>query len=191
MYDEVKQDSGSYLIAAAAEGLRKIKAELVVGIGGGSSLDTAKAVATLLTNPGTILDYTGLHRVKNRLPPVIAIPTTAGTGSEVSLWSVFTNDDTGLKVAVGSFNLYPTIALCDPELTLDLPPLITAAMRFEKPAPGSKNPVSPLVMPVTMTLILLAPAETDAGLQLDGVAGAGARSLTTWTPYEFDALQNS
>ena len=98
-----------------------------MGIGGGSSLDTAKAVATLLTNPGRILDYTGLHKVKNPLPPVIAIPTTAGTGSEVSLWSVFTNDETGLKVAVGSVYVYPMIALCDPALTLELQPLITAA----------------------------------------------------------------
>ena len=105
VYDEVKQDSGSNLIAEVGEQVRRCKAEVVVGIGGGSSLDTAKAVATLLTNPGTILDYTGLHKVKNRLPPVIAIPTTAGTGSEVSLWSVFTNDDTGLKVAVGSVYL--------------------------------------------------------------------------------------
>ena len=82
VYDAVKQDSGSTLIAEAAEQARRCKAEAVIGIGGGSSLDTAKAVATLLTNPGTILDYTGLHRVKNRLLPLIAIPTTAGTGSE-------------------------------------------------------------------------------------------------------------
>jgi alcohol dehydrogenase class IV len=99
VYEGVKQDSGTKLIAEAAERVRSSKADVVIGLGGGSSLDTAKAVATLLTNPGTILDYTGLHRVKNRLPPVIAIPTTAGTGSEVSLWSVFTNDETGLKVA--------------------------------------------------------------------------------------------
>ena len=52
--------------------------------------------------------------MKNRSLPVIAVPTTAGTGSEVSLWSVFTNDDTGLKVAIGSFHLYPTIALATP-----------------------------------------------------------------------------
>jgi alcohol dehydrogenase class IV len=152
VYDEVKQDSGSNLIAAAAGRLRKIKAELVVGIGGGSSLDTAKAVATLLTNPGTILDYTGLHRVKNRLPPVIAIPTTAGTGSEVSLWSVFTNDDTGLKVAVGSFNLYPTIALCDPELTLDLPPLITAATGMDALAHGIECYTNNSCQPISAAL---------------------------------------
>jgi alcohol dehydrogenase len=127
VYDEVKPDSGSGLIVEATQRLIRSRAGVVVGLGGGSSLDTAKAVAMLATNPGSVLSYTGLHRVKNRSLPVIAVPTTAGTGSEVSLWSVFTNDDTGLKVAIGSFHLYPTIAICDPELTLDLPAALTAA----------------------------------------------------------------
>jgi len=152
VYDEVKQDSGSKLIAEAAERLRRSKAEVVVGIGGGSSLDTAKAVATLLTNPGSILDYTGLHKVKNRLSPVIAIPTTAGTGSEVSLWSVFTNDDTGLKVAVGSIHLYPMIALCDPELTLELPPLITAATGMDALAHGIECYTNNACQPISAAL---------------------------------------
>jgi len=154
VYDEVKPDSGSKLIAEAAEQARRFKAEVVVGIGGGSSLDTAKAVATLLTNPGTILDYTGLHRVKNRLPPLIAIPTTSGTGSEVSLWSVFTNDDTGLKVAVGSIYVYPTIALCDPELTLNLPPTITAATGMDALAHGIECYTNKACQPISAALAL-------------------------------------
>jgi alcohol dehydrogenase class IV len=152
VYDEVKQDSGSKLIAEAAERFRECKAEVVVGIGGGSSLDTAKAVATLLTNPGTIIDYTGLHKVKNRLPPVIAIPTTAGTGSEVSLWSVFTNDDTGQKVAVGSVHIYPKIALCDPELTLKLPPLISAATGMDALAHGIECYTNNACQPISAAL---------------------------------------
>ena len=152
VYEGVKQDSGTKLIAEAAERLRSSKADVVIGLGGGSSLDTAKAVATLLTNPGTILDYTGLHRVKNRLPPVIAIPTTAGTGSEVSLWSVFTNDETGLKVAVGSVYVYPVIALCDPELTLDLPPLMTAATGMDALAHGIECYTSSACQPISAAL---------------------------------------
>ena len=152
VYDEVKQDSGSKLIAEAAESLRKCKAEVVLGIGGGSSLDTAKAVATMLTNPGSILDHTGLHKVKNRLPPLIAIPTTAGTGSEVSLWSVFTNDDTGLKVAVGSVYVYPMIALCDPELTLQLPPLMTAATGMDALAHGIECYTNNACQPISAAL---------------------------------------
>jgi alcohol dehydrogenase class IV len=152
VYDGVKQDSGTKLIAEAAGRLRSSKADVVIGLGGGSSLDTAKAVATLLTNPGTILDYTGLHRVKNRLPPVIAIPTTAGTGSEVSLWSVFTNDETGLKVAVGSVYVYPVIALCDPELTLDLPPLMTAATGMDALAHGIECYTNNACQPISAAL---------------------------------------
>ena len=152
VYEGVKQDSGTKLIAEAAERLRSSKADVVIGLGGGSSLDTAKAVATLLTNPGTILDYTGLHRVKNRLPPVIAIPTTAGTGSEVSLWSVFTNDETGLKVALGSVYVYPVIALCDPELTLDLPPLMTAATGMDALAHGIECYTSNACQPISAAL---------------------------------------
>jgi alcohol dehydrogenase class IV len=152
VYEGVKQDSGTKLIAEAAERLRSSKADVVIGLGGGSSLDTAKAVATLLTNPGTILDYTGLHRVKNRLPPVIAIPTTAGTGSEVSLWSVFTNDETGLKVAVGSVYVYPVIALCDPELTLDLPPLMTAATGMDALAHGIECYTNNACQPISAAL---------------------------------------
>ena len=152
VYEGVKPDSGTKLIAEAAERLRSSKADVVIGLGGGSSLDTAKAVAILLTNPGTILDYTGLHRVKNRLPPVIAIPTTAGTGSEVSLWSVFTNDETGLKVAVGSVYVYPVIALCDPELTLDLPPLMTAATGMDALAHGIECYTNNACQPISAAL---------------------------------------
>lgn len=154
VYDEVKPDSGSMLIADAAEQARRSKTEAIIGIGGGSSLDTAKAVGTLLTNPGTILDYIGLHKVKNRLPPVIAIPTTAGTGSEVSLWSVFTNDETGLKVAVGSVYVYPMTALCDPELTLNLPPMFTAATGMDALAHGIECYTNNACQPISAALAL-------------------------------------
>ena len=127
VFDGVKPDSGSELIAEATAQLRACQADAVVGLGGGSSLDTAKAVAAMATNPGSILDYAGLHRIPNRPLPIVAIPTTAGTGSEVTFWSVFTDDTRRLKVAAGSFLLYPSVALCDPELTVSLPPSLTAA----------------------------------------------------------------
>jgi alcohol dehydrogenase class IV len=125
--DQVKPDSGSELIDRTTKELKASGAETVVGIGGGSSLDTAKAVAALATNPGSCLDYVGLHNVKSRPLPTIAIPTTAGTGSEVTLWSVFTDEGKKLKAAIRSFYLYPSVAICDPELTLNLPPHLTAS----------------------------------------------------------------
>jgi alcohol dehydrogenase class IV len=125
--DGVKPDSGSALIDQAAAELKQARCDVVVGLGGGSSLDTAKAVAALATNPGSALDYVGLDKLRNRPLPTIAIPTTAGTGSEVTLWSVFTDETRAVKVAIGSNLLCPSVALCDPELTLPLPPLLTAA----------------------------------------------------------------
>ena len=125
--DRVKPDSGSRLIDETAAELKQSQADVVVGIGGGSSLDTAKAVAALATNPGSAMEYVGLHKIRNRPLPSIAIPTTAGTGSEVTLWSVFTDEDRAVKVAIGSILIYPSVALCDPELTLGLPAALTAA----------------------------------------------------------------
>ena len=156
VFDGVQADSGSHLIAEAAAQLRQSRSEGVIGIGGGSSLDTAKAVAMLETNPGSVLDYLGLHRVKQRLIPLIAIPTTAGTGSEVSLWSVFTNNDTSLKVAVGSVYLYPAVALCDPELTLDLPPAVTAATGMDALAHGIECYTNKACQPISAALALSA-----------------------------------
>jgi alcohol dehydrogenase len=125
--DRVKPDSGSKLIDGTTDQFKQSGAGVIIGIGGGSSLDTAKAVAALATNPGPCLDYVGVHKVHNRPLPMIAIPTTAGTGSEVTFWSVFTDEGSDLKVAIGSFLIYPAIALCDPELTLNLPASLTAS----------------------------------------------------------------
>ena len=127
IYDGVQADSGSELITEATRQLTETGSDIVVGIGGGSSLDTAKAVAVLAANGGAITDYVGLGKAKKKPLPVIAIPTTAGTGSEVSLWSVFTDDSRALKVAIGGFSIYPVVAICDPELTIPLSPSITAA----------------------------------------------------------------
>ena len=127
IYEGVQADSGSELIAEATRQLTETGSDIVVGIGGGSSLDTAKAVAVLAANGGAITDYVGLGKVKKKPLPVVAIPTTAGTGSEVSFWSVFTDDSKALKVAIGGFSIYPAVALCDPDLTIALPPFITAA----------------------------------------------------------------
>jgi alcohol dehydrogenase class IV len=127
VYDAVTADSGTGLIGEAAARARDFGADSVVGLGGGSSLDSAKAVAAMVTNSGTILDYTGIDKLVNKPVPIIAIPTAAGTGSEVTYWSVFIDDRTQLKVAAGGVLLFPAIALCDPELTLTLPPSATAA----------------------------------------------------------------
>jgi alcohol dehydrogenase class IV len=156
IYDQVTADSGSRLICEAVDRLKSAGADLVVGIGGGSAVDTAKAVAALATNPGSPLDYVGLHKVRNRPLPIIAIPTTAGTGSEVSLWSVFTDDDRKLKVAIGGVPMYPAIALCDPELTMDLPPALTASTGMDALAHAVECYTNKACQPISGALALKA-----------------------------------
>lgn len=99
----------------------------VVAIGGGSSLDCAKGIALMLTNEGDVTDYNGRDKVKSAPCPLIAIPTTSGTGSELTIWSVLSDRATGEKFGIGSPLLCPTIALLDPELTISLPAPMTAA----------------------------------------------------------------
>ncbi len=156
VYERVKPDSGSTLIDETAGELKKSGCDIVVGIGGGSSLDTAKAVAAMATNPGSALDYVGLHKVRNRPLPLVAIPTTAGTGSEVTLWSVFTDESRALKVAIGGVMVYPSVALCDPELTLSLPPALTAATGMDALAHAIECFTNNACQPISASLALKA-----------------------------------
>ena len=156
VYDQVTADSGSDLISEAIDRLKSARANIVVGVGGGSALDTAKAVAALATNPGSPLDYVGLHKVRNRPLPLIAVPTTAGTGSEVSLWSVFTDDTRKLKVAIGGVLLYPAVALCDPDLTMDLPPSLTASTGMDALAHAVECYTNKACQPISAALALAA-----------------------------------
>ena len=150
----VQADSGSGLITEATRQLVETEANVVVGIGGGSSLDTAKAVAVLAANGGSITDYVGVGKIRKKPLPVIAIPTTAGTGSEVSLWSVFTDDSRALKVAIGGVAVYPAVALCDPELTLSLPPLTTAATGMDALTHAIECYTNKACQPISGTLAL-------------------------------------
>jgi alcohol dehydrogenase class IV len=116
---------------AGVEAARAFGAELVVGFGGGSALDAAKAIAALTVNEGDIFDY--LEVIGRSRPlskpalPVIAIPTTAGTGSEVTRNAVLASAAHGVKVSVRSPHMLPRVALVDPQLTYGLPPAVTAA----------------------------------------------------------------
>lgn len=103
--------------------------DLVIGFGGGSVLDTAKIASILATNPGKIEDYLGFDLIKKPGLPKILIPTTAGTGSEITRVSVFSKGNT--KVAVYSDYLFADVAIIDPLLTISLPPHLTASTGFD------------------------------------------------------------
>jgi alcohol dehydrogenase class IV len=116
-------------LAVADEGAavaRKHKCDIVIGIGGGSAMDVAKAIAALATSRSKAADYLGLNKVAGPSLPNIMVPTTAGTGSEVTFTAVFIRPDLKRKEGMNSPYLYPDLALLDPELTLSLPPGPTA-----------------------------------------------------------------
>jgi alcohol dehydrogenase len=104
----------------------KGKCDCIVGIGGGSAMDVAKAVAVLAANNGKAIDYLGLNKVPGPGLPKIMVPTTAGTGSEVTFTAVFVRPELQKKEGINSPYLYPELALLDPILTLSLPPVATA-----------------------------------------------------------------
>lgn len=126
LYDEITPEPSPQLADQGAELARKEKVHLVVGAGGGSSMDVGKAIAVLAKNGGKATDYIGLGLVKKPGLPTIMIPTTAGTGSETTFTAVFTMRETKSKGGINSPFLYPNLALLDPELTLSLPPRPTA-----------------------------------------------------------------
>ncbi len=126
VYDKVEPEPGIELADAGAALARKNKCDIVIGIGGGSAMDVAKAIAVLATNKGSAVDYLGLNKIPEPGLPKIMIPTTAGTGSEVTFTAVFIRKNLKKKEGMNSPYLYPDLALLDPELTLSLPPQPTA-----------------------------------------------------------------
>lgn len=120
------------------ESLDKIKTEFLdnlnnpivdcfIGIGGGSVIDFAKGLATVVVNPGDSVNYKGFPKDLNPSLPIIALPTTAGTGSEVTFNAVFTDTKMGKKLGINTYNNFPTLAILDPLLTVTCPPSVTAS----------------------------------------------------------------
>ena len=126
-FDRVDPEPALELADEGTEAARKGKCDLVVGIGGGSAMDVAKAVAALIPNSGKAQDYLGLNKVPGPGLPTVMVPTTAGTGSEVTFTAVFLRKNLNKKEGMNSPHLYPSLALLDPVLTLTLPPGPTAA----------------------------------------------------------------
>ena len=127
---------------AAYNIMRENRLEGVIGFGGGSSMDTAKAIAMLQTNPLPVNQYAGMHKVPNKSAPLILIATTAGTGSEVSIGSILKDDETHVKLGIQSKNILADIAITDPELTFSMPPALTAYTGMDALTHGIEGYVS-------------------------------------------------
>jgi len=115
------------VVEDTAEVARKGKFDVIIGVGGGSILDVSKMASALVTNPGKTKDYFGREKVPQRGKPTIIVPTTSGTGAEVTKHAIFLDREVNVKKAVASSALLPNVAIVDPMLTVSCPPHVTAA----------------------------------------------------------------
>jgi alcohol dehydrogenase len=125
--DQIEQNPKSTTINTVADTVRTIKPDLIIGLGGGSCLDAAKSLALLATNPGPIEAYEGTQKYTHPPLPVLAIPTTCGTGSEVTWVAVITHTERKFKMSIKGPHLFPRLALIDPDVVVTLPPHLIAS----------------------------------------------------------------
>ncbi|BAN27166.1 iron-containing alcohol dehydrogenase [Caballeronia insecticola] len=160
VFDATPPNPNEAAVRAAVAMFKENACDGVIAVGGGSSIDLAKGVAVCATHDGPLQSFAviegGLARITAKTAPVIAIPTTAGTGSEVGRGAILILDD-GRKVGVISPHVVPKVAICDPELTLGLPPMLTAATGMDAIAHCLETFMAPAFNP---------PAD---GIALDGL----------------------
>lgn len=161
----VQPDPTTATVEAGLQALREHDADGVVALGGGSSLDTGKAVAVMAANDGAIADFAGYHRIPRPGLPLIAIPTTAGTGSEVTRVTVITDEASERKLMILDDHLLPRVALADFELTRTCPPDLTAHVGVDSLTHAIEAYVSSKANPITDALALRAAELLQAHLR--------------------------
>ncbi len=127
VFDQIEANPKSDTINGIAKEMRALAPDLIIGLGGGSPLDAGKALALLCTNEGNIEAYEGKEKYKNDPLPFLAIPTTCGTGSEVTWVSVITDVNRKFKMSIKGPKMYPAVSIVDPDLIQTLPPSIIAS----------------------------------------------------------------
>ncbi len=155
-YDGVNSEPAIEHVQEGLEAFRGNGCDFLLAVGGGSPMDTAKAISAMATNQGSIEDYMGQGKIPEKGRPVIAVPTTAGTGSEVTPFSIITDTRRDLKMLIGSPFLTPAIAVVDPQLTLSLPQDITAATGIDALTHAIEAYVSVKAQPMSDVLALAA-----------------------------------
>lgn len=135
VYDKILPNPIKKHVMDAAAICREQGCDFIIGLGGGSSIDSAKAIAVMACNQGDFWDYisggTGKGRTINKALPIVAIPTTAGTGTEADPWAVITNEEKQEKIGYGNQYTFPTLSIIDPELMVSIPPKFTALQGFD------------------------------------------------------------
>ena len=127
IFSDVEADSGVHIVNQGAKVGKELGVDCLVSVGGGSAIDTAKGMAIILKEGGKLQDYAGFQILTRPQTPHIVIPTTAGTGSEVTYIAVIKDHQEGRKLLFGDYNILPNVAILDPKMTEGLPPKLTAA----------------------------------------------------------------
>jgi alcohol dehydrogenase len=188
VFDAVRENPTTVDVDRCAELARRAKIDLLIGLGGGSSMDTAKGCNFILTNGGQMQDYWGVGKATKPMLPLIAIPTTAGTGSECQSFALISDEKTHQKMACGDPKAAATIAILDPLLTVSQPERVTActgidalAHALETAVTKKRNLLSAMYSTEAFRLcakaierVLRDPADVEArGMMLLGAAFAG------------------
>jgi len=149
IYDEVKPNPTVKNVEDGLKLYKDEKCDLIVAIGGGSSIDTAKGIGIVATNGGSIKDYEGVDKSTNPMPPFIAVNTTAGTASEMTRFTIITDTDRNVKMAIVDWHVTPTISINDPELMVSMPRSLTASTGMDALTHAIEAYVSPIATPLT------------------------------------------
>ena len=142
VFDDVHENPTNLDVDACAAFAREFRADLIVGLGGGSSMDTAKGCNFILTNGGTMKDYWGVGKATREMLPLIAVPTTAGTGSECQSFALISDAESHVKMACGDPKAAAKVALLDPELTVSQPARVTAVTGIDAVAHALETAVT-------------------------------------------------
>jgi alcohol dehydrogenase class IV len=165
VYSDIPQDTGMEVVDQGAEFARSVDADVVVSLGGGSAIDTAKGICILLTEGGSLKDYQGMQLLTRPQTPHIVIPTTAGTGSEVTVFAVVLDKQQGQKILIFENHNIPRVAILDPKMTEKLPPGLTASTGMDAMTHAVESCVSQQRNPIS-----------------DGMALHAIRLINTYLP---------
>jgi alcohol dehydrogenase class IV len=173
VFDEVEENPTTDTCEKAVQICRNNKCDWVIGIGGGSPIDVAKVIAGLANNDGPCQQYFGKELFKKAPLPILAIPTTSGTGSEVTPYAVIVNRKANAKQTITDSKIFPQIALLDPTLTLTLPKKVTLSTCLDALSQSMEGMVSKKATPIT-----------------DYLAVESCKLISKWLPIVLDNLND-
>jgi alcohol dehydrogenase class IV len=154
VYDQVNAEPTDKIVDEGLRIYKDSKCDMVIALGGGSPIDAAKAIAAMATNPVKVSEFMGLNKLAKPAAPIIAIPTTAGTGSEVTRFTIITDTARDVKMLIVSDYLMPQAAIVDPLLTLSMPGWVAASTAVDALTHAIESYISRKAQPLTETLAL-------------------------------------